>query len=193
MTYEPRIYDNDYDSDDEEPPEFVSRYNYDYDSDSEIEDKEPTSANYKNNYDSDYESEDKKIPTLVTYDSSDSEDEEEDDDDTNEDKQHIFSHFNDKYMRHYLLLDNQSTIDLFCNPDLLNNIRKVNRTLSMTTNGGCLTTSRMGTLENYGDVWYHEEALTNILSLQNLHQKGYGIQYDNEDKDVFLVTKPNGK
>ena len=51
----------------------------------------------------------------------------------------------------------------------------------------------MGTLENYGDVWYHEEALTNILSLQNLHQKGYGIQYNNEDKDVFLVTKPNGK
>ena len=35
MTYEPRIYENDSDSDDEEPPELVSRYNSDYDSDSE--------------------------------------------------------------------------------------------------------------------------------------------------------------
>ena len=62
----------------------------------------------------------------------------------------------------------------------------------LTTNGGGFKTSQMGTLKNYGDLWYHKKTLTDILSLQNLHQKGYGIQYDNENKDMFLVTKPNG-
>ena len=84
-------------------------------------------------------------------------------------------------MRYYLLLGNQSTIELFYNPDLLSNIRAVNKMLSVTTNGGGPTTSKMCTLKNYSDVWYHKKTLTNIPSLQNLYQKVYGIQYNNEE------------
>jgi len=33
-------------------------------------------------------------------------------------------------------------------------------------NGGALTTNKKGTLQNYGEVWFHEDAITNILSLK---------------------------
>ena len=85
---------------------------------------------------------------MITYDSSDSESEEEDENDNNYGQQHIFTQFDDNNMRYYLLLDNQSTIDLFCNPNFLTNIRKNNETLLVTKNGGGLKTSQMGTLKN---------------------------------------------
>ena len=50
----------------------------------------------------------------------------------------------------------------------------------------------MAYLPNYGDIWYHHKALTNILSLY-LVTKKYHVQYDSKLHDVFLVTKPNGE
>ena len=39
-------------------------------------------------------------------------------------------------------------------------------------------------------MWYDSNAITNILSFQNVGQK-YGITYDNAIEDAFCVHKPN--
>ena len=140
----------------------------------------------------------KKYHHWLRYDRSDSEsksddesysDSESDDEGSVHKNKHIFTHFNERDMKHYLLLDNQSKIDLSCNADLLYNIRTTNVTLLVMKNEWGLETRKMGSLKNYEHVGYHEKALTKILPLQNLHRKGYGIKCDNEHQDTFLVMK----
>ena len=66
-------------------------------------------------------------------------------------------------LRHLLLPDNQSTCDIFCNPKFLKNIHSTSNIMSVKENGGSITTNKIGHLKNYGDVWFDERAITNIL------------------------------
>jgi len=52
---------------------------------------------------------------------------------------------NDK-LRNWLLLDNQSTADIFCNRNYLSNIHPTNEQMTVYTNGGSLPTLQKGTL-----------------------------------------------
>ena len=92
-------------------------------------------------------------------------------------------------LRNVLLLDNQSTTDLFCNEKILHNIREVAGKCTVVTNGGTIETRLKGTLKGYGEVWYHPGAITNILSLSNVKKK-YKITFNSEDGDCFFVHKP---
>jgi hypothetical protein len=97
-------------------------------------------------------------------------------------------------LKDMLLLDNQSTIDLFCNKQLVTNIRKVCDTMTVMGNGGKLTTRKKADFKGYGKVWFDERAITNILSLKNVSQKqGFKVTYDSTGKQGFAVHKPNGK
>jgi len=58
-------------------------------------------------------------------------------------------------------------------------------------NGEALTTNQKGILKNYGEVWYHEDATTNILSLKNVRSK-FKLTYVSHPKSVFTVHKPDG-
>ena len=100
--------------------------------------------------------------------------------------------FDPNDMKHYLLLDNQSTLDIFCKKSLLSNVQECGKTMTVITNGGGLSTNLMGGLANYKDVWFDERAVTNILSLYNVKQHGYRVFYDSNLEDAFIVEKPNG-
>ena len=50
-------------------------------------------------------------------------------------------------LRRMILLDNQSTCDIFCNSKLLSGINKTPKTMQVIGNGGLITTNRQGHLK----------------------------------------------
>ena len=64
--------------------------------------------------------------------------------------------------------------------------KKVNETLKLHTNGGVLISNMKGDLLGYGMVWYHEAAITNILSLSNIKKRRKN-EYNSENGDTFVV------
>ena len=93
----------------------------------------------------------------------------------------------------WILLDNQSTVDVFSNGALLRNIRKSGSSCRISCNAGVVVTELVGDLDGYPNpVWYHPGGIANILSLYRVGQT-CRIQYDNEkDGAVFRITKPDG-
>jgi hypothetical protein len=94
-------------------------------------------------------------------------------------------------MRDWILLDSQSTVDLFCNPALLENINQGEDVLNLATNAGTLTTNKKATLPGYGDVWYDNTAMTNVFSLANMESK-YRVTYDSAKESAFTVHTEKG-
>ena len=67
-------------------------------------------------------------------------------------------------MRRVILLDNQSSENVFSNPDLVHSIRKSKKTLNLATNAGVLKTNQVATVPLYGDVWFNKDAITNMIA-----------------------------
>ena len=95
-------------------------------------------------------------------------------------------------MENWLLLDNQSTADIFCNKNVLKNVHGTSDVLHLDTNGGTLKTNKKGVLKNYGEVWFSQEAITNIISLKNIIKK-FRVTYDSANGNQFVVHKDNGQ
>ena len=90
-----------------------------------------------------------------------------------------------------VLLDNQSTVDVFCNSELLINKRKAATSLDIHSNSGSTTTDMEGDLPGSGMVWYHPNGIVNILSLGKVWKR-YHLTFDSKVGNRFLVTKPDG-
>jgi hypothetical protein len=93
----------------------------------------------------------------------------------------------------WILLDNQSTIDVFYNKELLVNIRKHHTKLDIhSCNAGIATTTLIGDLPGYGTVWYNANGIANILSLARVKEHGYQVIYDSSEGNAFHVHKSDG-
>ncbi len=59
-------------------------------------------------------------------------------------------------LRDKVLLDSQSTIDLYCNARMLTNIHTVPTPARLKSNGGTMLLTKQGTAGGYRQpVWYH--------------------------------------
>ena len=93
-------------------------------------------------------------------------------------------------MRNWILLDNQSNTTIFCNRDMVSNIRETNDTLNLTTNAGVLTTKLKADVPGWGEVWFSDEAVTNIFSYAHMKDR-HRITYDGSKEDAFIVHLPD--
>ena len=96
-----------------------------------------------------------------------------------------------KDLKNVILIDSGSTVDLFKSKRYLTGIHKTNSKCKSRTNGGVVYATKKGTLQGYGEVWYHPVAITNLLSFSKVRDK-YMTQYDSFKEDSFLVHKPEG-
>jgi hypothetical protein len=58
-----------------------------------------------------------------------------------------------------ILLDDQPTIDVVDNPELLHNIQEAEAHLDIHCTAGITITRMIGELKGYGTVWYHPEGI----------------------------------
>jgi hypothetical protein len=98
-------------------------------------------------------------------------------------------------LKEVILLDSQSTMDIFCNATLVCNISKSKSSMRLKSNGGTMVVTRKATMKGYNKtVWFSTQAITNIIALHNLIDQ-YRVTYDSDDF-IFVVhqeseSKPN--
>ena len=96
-------------------------------------------------------------------------------------------------MRNVIMADNESTINLCCNRSYLRNGQtwKEHFNTTIEKNGEMLVVDEMGCVEGFGEAWFYEKAITNVLSYADLCYR-YHAHYDNWIQDAFYVETDNG-
>ena len=90
---------------------------------------------------------------------------------------HILSQSDEIISPTWILLYNQSTLDVFLSKNLLRSFRKANRDLVIFLAGGNTMINLVGYLHGYWTVWFHLGVISNKLSLSKVAEK-YRVFYD---------------
>jgi len=88
---------------------------------------------------------------------------------------------------YYVIHDSGANCGIFKNINILKNIRLTNDTATINGIGGNLTTNIMGTFHNKHDVYYHPDAVANILSQSAEKDNGATIEYNNST-DQYVMS-----
>jgi len=88
----------------------------------------------------------------------------------------------------WILLDSQSTVDVFMNKKLQKNVRDAKNAFLLHCNAGVTTLNKIGDLPGYSTVRFYEDGIANILSLNNVKKK-FHLTYDSTACDCFEVHK----
>ena len=91
----------------------------------------------------------------------------------------------------WILLDNQSTVDIFRDGSLLHNKRQVRGSLTVHCNAGTISTNWVGDLPGYGTVWWHRRGIANILSFAKVVDR-YEVEFGKHTNYRFKIKKPDG-
>jgi hypothetical protein len=83
-------------------------------------------------------------------------------------------------------------VDVIKNRKLVERIRRANRPVRIYGIGGFIDVFEVAELPGYGEVYFSEGALANILSLNNMQQRLGHVVYDNYVENAFVAEKENG-
>lgn len=102
-----------------------------------------------------------------------------------------------KVDRHWVLIDNQSTVDLFSNTDLLEDVHEGEHEVTVTSDGGVTTTKLVGHLPGYGWVYVNPDGIANILSFYRVWKR-FPIGFSSEGFHVkgtrgTMTFRPSSK
>ena len=94
----------------------------------------------------------------------------EDDEEDEESNSHGFAWFgfctmnkgNKLQLLNMLLLNSCSTVDLFCNKNLVTKIWTSKNSMTVKVNGGDLKTHQKAYVKNYGELWFDERAMFQV-------------------------------
>jgi hypothetical protein len=89
-----------------------------------------------------------------------------------------------------VLLDNQSTVHLFANTELLSNIRPATHPIRVRGVGGVVSVDKVGDFGAFGEVYVSEASPANVLAFSAV-RKQLRVSYD-YDTDTFVVHAPEG-
>ena len=68
-----------------------------------------------------------------------------------------------------ILLDNQSTMDLFCNESLVSTMFESKTPMRLKSNSGTMEVNHKATINGYErPVWFSKHAITKIVALKNI-------------------------
>jgi hypothetical protein len=95
-------------------------------------------------------------------------------------------------MQNCILLDNQSSVTVFSNKELVENIHATDDTPKLYTNGGTLTTNLKCNIPEWGEAWFAPNGITNIFSYAEM-AKRYRITSDSSVEKAFTVHLPQKK
>jgi len=118
----------------------------------------------------------------------------------NNDGKYSWSNFQKEYgmaqraqynMKDVILLDKKSTVDYFCNQNLVRGITPSMQTLILQTYAGNKPTSHKVKVLNYRKVWFDIEGIANIFGFSKLEDK-YHITYDSAVESAFNVHTKMG-
>ncbi len=91
-------------------------------------------------------------------------------------------------LRNHLLLDNQSSVHIMCNPDFVNDIRVSSQSMILKSNGGSLPINEVANFKGFKKETWFLRAMTSILSF-SLVKSEYDITYDGDAFIVHWVAK----
>jgi hypothetical protein len=89
-------------------------------------------------------------------------------------------------LRNWITLDNGSTLSLFSNPDIVEDIQTSTKTLVLATNAGVTQSNKEATVPGFGKVCSDKDVIADIFGLSDLKKK-YRVTYDSEKEDAFLI------
>jgi hypothetical protein len=89
----------------------------------------------------------------------------------------------------WILLDNRSTVNIFCIKALLRNIKVTDRCMHVWCNTGWTVTNLIGHFPGPpSEVWYNLDGIANILSLADA-EKYFHVHYNSSAEKAFIVKK----
>ena len=100
----------------------------------------------------------------------------------------LASHESKTDLTQVILLNNQSTMDLFCNKSLVSTTFESKTPMRLKSNGGTMKFNHKATINGYQrQVWFSKNAITNIIALKNIIWQ-YRVTYDS-DESTFVVHR----
>ena len=89
-------------------------------------------------------------------------------------------------------MDNQSTMDLFCNKSLVSTMFESKTPMRLKSNGNTMKVNHKVTINGYErPVWFSKDAITKIIALKNIIRQ-YRVTYDS-DELTFVVHREAAK